>query len=63
MEKESNQIPEGKRAVDNVSIKIPSGSFTVFVGPSGCGKHNILCMIAGLEEITSGQIKIGNGYN
>lgn len=58
--KKSNQIPEGKRAVDNVSIKIPSGSFTVFVGPSGCGKTTLLRMIAGLEEITSGQIKIGN---
>lgn len=52
-------IPEGKRAVDNVSIRIPGGSFTVLVGPSGCGKTTLLRMIAGLEEITSGQIKIG----
>ena len=55
-----NQVPEGKRAVDNISIRIPSGSFTVFVGPSGCGKTTLLRMIAGLEEITSGQIKIGD---
>ncbi len=52
-------VPEGKRAVNDVSIKIPGGSFTVLVGPSGCGKTTLLRMIAGLEEITSGQIKIG----
>ena len=58
--KRSKEIPEGKRAVNDVSIKIPSGSFTILVGPSGCGKTTLLRMIAGLEEITSGTIKIGN---
>ncbi len=53
-------LSEGKRAVDGVNISIPSGSFTVLVGPSGCGKTTLLRMIAGLEEITSGVIKIGD---
>ncbi|HBT63381.1 MAG TPA: ABC transporter ATP-binding protein [Ruminococcaceae bacterium] len=52
-------IPEGKRAIDDVSVTIPNGSFTVLVGPSGCGKTTMLRMIAGLEDITSGQIRIG----
>ena len=43
-----------------VSISIPNESFTVLVGPSGCGKSTLLRMIAGLEEITSGEIAIGN---
>lgn len=54
------ELLEGKRAVDNVSIKIPTGSFTILVGPSGCGKTTLLRMIAGLEDITSGTIKIGD---
>lgn len=51
---------DGKRAVDGVSIDIPDGSFTVLVGPSGCGKTTLLRMIAGLEEITEGTIRIGD---
>jgi multiple sugar transport system ATP-binding protein len=42
-----------------VDIAIADGSFTVLVGPSGCGKSTLLRMIAGLEAITSGQIRIG----
>ena len=42
-----------------VSIDIPDGSFTVLVGPSGCGKSTLLRMIAGLEEINGGEIRIG----
>src|SRR5205085_3763679 len=42
-----------------VSIDIADGEFTVLVGPSGCGKSTLLRMIAGLEEITSGEIWIG----
>ncbi|MGI9464967.1 MAG: ABC transporter ATP-binding protein [Aestuariivirgaceae bacterium] len=42
-----------------VSIDIPNESFTVLVGPSGCGKSTLLRMIAGLEEVTSGEISIG----
>ncbi|MEY4218005.1 MAG: sn-glycerol-3-phosphate import ATP-binding protein UgpC [Pseudomonadota bacterium] len=43
-----------------VDIEIKDGSFTVLVGPSGCGKSTLLRMIAGLEEISSGEIHIGN---
>ena len=42
-----------------VDIDIADGSFTVLVGPSGCGKSTLLRMIAGLENITSGEIRIG----
>ena len=43
-----------------VDIDIADGSFTVLVGPSGCGKSTLLRMIAGLEEISGGEIRIGN---
>src|SRR6187397_2334485 len=46
-------------AVDNVSLDIPNQEFVVLVGPSGCGKSTTLRMIAGLEEITEGEISIG----
>jgi multiple sugar transport system ATP-binding protein len=42
-----------------VDIDIPDGSFTVLVGPSGCGKSTLLRMIAGLEQISGGEIRIG----
>ncbi len=42
-----------------VNISIADGSFTVLVGPSGCGKSTLLRMIAGLEQITSGEVRIG----
>lgn len=43
----------------NINIDIEDGEFTVFVGPSGCGKSTLLRMIAGLEEITEGDVYIG----
>ena len=43
-----------------VSIEIPDGAFVILVGPSGCGKSTLLRMIAGLEEITAGEIRIGS---
>jgi multiple sugar transport system ATP-binding protein len=43
-----------------VDIEIPDGSFTVLVGPSGCGKSTLLRMIAGLEQISAGEVRIGN---
>jgi len=46
-------------AVDNLSMVIEDGKFTVLVGPSGCGKTTTLRMIAGLETITEGEIRIG----
>ena len=48
-------------AVDDLSLAIADGEFMVLVGPSGCGKTTSLRMIAGLEEITEGTIRIGDG--
>ena len=48
----------GVRAVSDVNLDIADGEFVVLVGPSGCGKSTTLRMIAGLEEISEGQIKI-----
>ncbi|MBP1932215.1 ABC transporter ATP-binding protein [Ammoniphilus resinae] len=46
--------------VKGLDLTIPNGSFTVLVGPSGCGKSTTLRMIAGLEEVTDGEIWIGD---
>jgi len=53
-------FPGGVRAVQEVDLDIPDGEFVVLVGPSGCGKSTTLRMIAGLEDITSGEIYIGD---
>ena len=47
-------------AVDNVSLRIPAGSYCCLLGPSGCGKTTTLRMIAGHEEATDGDIILGN---
>jgi multiple sugar transport system ATP-binding protein len=47
-------------AVDDLSMQIEDGKFTVLVGPSGCGKTTTLRMVAGLEDATEGEIKIGD---
>ena len=50
----------GVKAVDNVNIEVEDQEFVVLVGPSGCGKSTTLRMIAGLEDITSGELLIDN---
>lgn len=52
--------PNGFISVKNVSLQIDDGEFVTFHGPSGCGKSAILRMIGGLEDITTGEIYLGN---
>ena len=56
----NKMYPGGVPAVSNVTLGVESREFLVVVGPSGCGKSTLLRMIAGLEDITSGEIWIGN---
>jgi multiple sugar transport system ATP-binding protein len=56
----SKSFPGGIKAVDNVNLGVENKKFMILVGPSGCGKSTTLRMIAGLEEITKGEIFIGN---
>src|SRR5258708_7328525 len=56
----SKVYPDGTRAVDGLDLNIHDGEFMVFVGPSGCGKTTALRMVAGLEEISEGTIRIGD---
>ncbi|MEU4807087.1 sn-glycerol-3-phosphate ABC transporter ATP-binding protein UgpC [Actinosynnema sp. NPDC023587] len=59
LDKVSKQYPDGAVAVRDVDIEIADGEFIILVGPSGCGKSTTLNMIAGLEDITSGELRIG----
>ena len=59
MDRVTKTHPDGTAAVKNLSIRIADGEFVILVGPSGCGKSTTLNMIAGLEEITSGEVLIG----
>lgn len=58
LERVGKIYPGGVRAVQGVDLRIAHGEFTVLVGPSGCGKSTLLRMIAGLETITEGVMKI-----
>ncbi|MGD9844092.1 MAG: sn-glycerol-3-phosphate ABC transporter ATP-binding protein UgpC [Variibacter sp.] len=51
--------PGGVEAVKDVAFDVPDGAFCVLVGPSGCGKSTLLRMVAGVETVTSGAIRIG----
>jgi multiple sugar transport system ATP-binding protein len=52
-------FPDGTRAVSDLTLEAQDGEFMVLVGPSGCGKTTALRMVAGLEEISEGEIRIG----
>ncbi len=56
----TKQFPDGTIAVRDLDLDICDGEFMVLVGPSGCGKTTALRMVAGLEEMTSGTIRIGD---
>jgi multiple sugar transport system ATP-binding protein len=58
-DKVSKIFPDGTRAVSSVDLEIADGSFMVLVGPSGCGKTTLLRMVAGLEGISGGTIRVG----
>jgi multiple sugar transport system ATP-binding protein len=59
-ERVSKIYPDGTRAVNDINLEIRDGEFMVLVGPSGCGKTTALRMVAGLEEISEGVLKIGD---
>jgi multiple sugar transport system ATP-binding protein len=58
LDKVSKKYPDGALAVSEVDMTIGDGEFLVLVGPSGCGKSTMLNMVAGLEDITSGELRI-----
>jgi multiple sugar transport system ATP-binding protein len=55
----SKSYPDGASAVRDLNLTIADGEFVILVGPSGCGKTTTLNMIAGLEDISSGELRIG----
>jgi multiple sugar transport system ATP-binding protein len=55
----TKRFPDGALAVDDFNLTIADGEFVILVGPSGCGKSTTLNMIAGLEDISSGELRIG----
>jgi multiple sugar transport system ATP-binding protein len=59
-EQVSKIYPDGTRAVNEMSLGIEDGEFMVLVGPSGCGKSTALRMVAGLEDISEGVLRIGD---
>jgi multiple sugar transport system ATP-binding protein len=55
----TKRYPDGTVAADDINIEIADGEFIILVGPSGCGKSTALNMIAGLEDISEGELRIG----
>ena len=55
----TKRYPDGALAVDKFNLDIADGEFVILVGPSGCGKSTTLNMIAGLEDISEGELRIG----
>ena len=60
LDKLTKVYPDGTEALTALDLEIDDGEFVVFVGPSGCGKTTALRMIAGLEDITDGTVRIGD---
>jgi len=60
LESISKVYPDGTTAVEDMDLSVADGEFMVLVGPSGCGKTTALRMVAGLEEISSGTLRIGD---
>ncbi len=60
LENLSKVYPDGTHAVSELDLQVEDGELMVFVGPSGCGKTTALRMVAGLEDITSGVVRIGD---
>ena len=58
VEKAYGSGPKAVKVIHGVDVEISDGEFIVIVGPSGCGKSTLLRMVAGLEEITGGEIHI-----
>ena len=56
----TKRYENGFTAVDGLNLEIDDGEFLVLLGPSGCGKSTTLRMLAGLEEVTEGDVMIGN---
>src|SRR3981081_1324191 len=56
----TKRYPDGYEAVKDFNLNIADGEFMILVGPSGCGKSTALRMVAGLEDITDGVLKIGD---
>jgi multiple sugar transport system ATP-binding protein len=59
LDKITKKYPDGTTAVHEIDLEIADGEFIILVGPSGCGKSTTLNMIAGLEDISSGELRIG----
>src|SRR5271154_857175 len=59
LDRVTKSYADGAMAVQELSLTIADGEFVILVGPSGCGKSTTLNMIAGLEDITSGELRIG----
>jgi len=59
LENVTKRYPDGALAVDKMNLDIADGEFMILVGPSGCGKSTTLNMIAGLEDISEGELRIG----
>ena len=59
LENVTKRYPDGALAVDKFNLDIADGEFVILVGPSGCGKSTTLNMIAGLEDISEGELRIG----